>query len=83
MRRFIIEQFLSAIILRALLDAQMQSGRYGPVSDVVRAGLRLPEEHEAKVRALQAALIAGQDSGEPALFDEEAFFKRMRTKHVA
>ncbi len=61
----------------------MQSGRYGSVCDVVRARLRLLEEHEAKVRALQAALIARKDWGEPAPFDEEAFLKRMRTKHVA
>ena len=66
----------------SFVDAQVQSGRYGSVSDVVRAGLRLLEEHEAKVRALQAALIAGEDSGEPAPFDEEGFLKRMRTKHV-
>ena len=47
----------------SFVDAQVQSGRYGSVSDVVRAGLRLLEEHEAKVRALQAALIAGEDFG--------------------
>ncbi len=66
----------------SFVDAQVQSGRYGSVSDVVRAGLRLLEEHEAKVRALQAALIAGEDSGEPAPFAAEGFLKRMRTKHV-
>ena len=47
------------------IDTQVQSGRYGSTSDVVRAGLRLLEEHEAKVKALQDALIAGEQSGEP------------------
>jgi antitoxin ParD1/3/4 len=38
--------------LANFIDKQLQSGRYGTASDVVRAGLRLLEEHEAKVTAL-------------------------------
>lgn len=33
------------------IDTQVQGGRYGSASDVVRAGLRLLDEHEGKVRA--------------------------------
>jgi antitoxin ParD1/3/4 len=44
--------------------------------------LRLLEEHEAKVQALQAALVAGEESGPSAPFDNEAFLKRMRERHV-
>ena len=60
------------------ISAQVQTGRYGSASDVVRAGLRLLEEHEAKVKALQDALIEGEQSGEPQPFDSDAFIARKR-----
>lgn len=62
------------------IDTQVESGRYASASDVVRAGLRLLEEHEAKVKALQDALIAGEQSGEPRAFDFEAFKARKRAE---
>ena len=63
------------------IDSQVQGGRYGSASDVVRAGLRLLEEHEGKVKTLQDALRAGIESGEPRPFDSDAFLARMRAKH--
>lgn len=63
------------------IDGQVKSGRYGSASDVVRAGLRLLEEHEAKVKALQEALIDGEQSGPAKPFDGDAFLARMKTEH--
>ena len=62
---------------------QVRAGRYGSASDVVRAGLRLLEEHEARVRALQDALIAGEEWGESRPFDVEAFKARKRAERLS
>jgi antitoxin ParD1/3/4 len=64
------------------IDTQIRAGRYGSASEVVRAGLRLLEEHEARVAALRDALIAGEQSGPPQPFDNDAFLARMRAKHA-
>lgn len=51
-------------------------------SDVVRAGLRLLQKHETRAAAFEAALIAGEASGEARPFDGEAFLQRMHKTHL-
>ena len=60
------------------IDERVASGRYNSASDVIRAGLRLLEEHEARVEALREALIEGERSGATSPFDFDAFIDRKK-----
>ena len=55
----------------AFINRQVESGRYGSASEVVRASLRLLEEHEQKIGALRQALVDGEKSGDAGELDME------------
>ena len=61
------------------IDERIASGRYNSASDVIRAGLRLLEEHEARVEALRDALIEGERSGPATPYDFDAFIDRKKS----
>ena len=61
------------------IDERVASGRYSSASDVIRAGLRLLEEHEARVGALREALIVGERSGSARPFDFDSFIDRKKS----
>jgi antitoxin ParD1/3/4 len=57
------------------IEEQIARGRFASASDVVRAALRLLEENEARLSALQASLVEGERSGEAEPFDFDHFIK--------
>ena len=56
----------------------LSSGRFKSASEVVREGLRLLEEREARLAALRREIAAGPDSGEPVAYDAEAIKRQGR-----
>jgi antitoxin ParD1/3/4 len=52
------------------VDGLLQAGRYGSASEIVREGLRLVEEREAKLQALRETIHASIERG-GELSDEE------------
>jgi antitoxin ParD1/3/4 len=67
------------------IEQAVTTGRYSSASEVVREGLRLVEEREAKLQALRATLEASvaagghiDDAGPDAAFTDEAEKLRRR-----
>ena len=57
--------------LDEFIESQVDSGKYSSASEVVRAGLRMLEDHETKVARLQAELRKGE-SGKTMTSEEYA-----------
>ena len=62
------------------VKAQIQAGRYKNVSEVIRAGLRMLENEEEKVKILRAAIQKGIDSGIAEDFDPDEHLKSLKAK---
>ena len=62
------------------ISSQIESGRFGNASEVLRASLRLLENEEHKLEALRQALIDGENSGDAGKLDREAIRKNAKKK---
>lgn len=62
----------------AFVSAQVAAGRYQNATDVIRSGLRLLEERETRLRALNDALRDGEESGVAGPLDMEQIKKQAR-----
>lgn len=60
------------------IDQQIEAGRYASASEVIRAGLRMLEDYETKLKALHDALDEGERSGPAEPFDFDVFKTEMR-----
>ncbi|AWB72214.1 type II toxin-antitoxin system ParD family antitoxin [Vibrio cholerae] len=55
---------------------QIQSGRYGSASEVIRSALRLLENQETKLQTLRQLLVEGEQSGD-ADYDLDSFINEL------
>jgi len=60
------------------ISAQIQSGRFGNASEVLRASLRMMEQEEQKLQAIRQALIDGENSGDAGRLDMEEIIREAR-----
>ncbi|OOE91935.1 antitoxin [Salinivibrio sp. AR647] len=60
----------------SFISNQIQSGRYGSASEVIRSGLRLLETQETKINTLRQLLVEGEESG-MADYDLDSFISEL------
>ena len=66
--------------LEGFIVSQIETGRFGNRSEVVRSALRDMEEREHRVEALRRALIEGEESGPYSALDMEDIIASSRKK---
>ncbi|MFA0900768.1 type II toxin-antitoxin system ParD family antitoxin, partial [Vibrio cholerae] len=60
----------------SFITSQIQSGRYGSASEVIRSALRLLENQETKLQSLRQLLVEGEQSGD-ADYDLDSFINEL------
>ncbi len=67
--------------MEEFIEEQLDDGRYSSTNEIIDAGLQLLRD-KAEIEAIRAAIIEGEESGEPEEFDGEAFLNEMHRKYV-
>ena len=65
----------------AWVKSQIDAGHYTNDSEFIRDLIRREQERSAEIEAIRAALMEGENSGEPGVLNVAAFKQRMRAAH--
>ena len=65
-----------------IIKQSIESGRYSSASEVIRAGLRLIDEEEQKIKVLREAIEAGENSGYVKNFDPIKHLEELNRIHA-
>ena len=65
-----------------IIQSSIATGRYASASEVIRAGLRLVDEREHKIRLLREAIEAGENSGYVKNFDPVKHLAGLHKKYA-
>lgn len=63
------------------IDKQVSHGHYASPSEVIDDGLKILRD-KAEIEAIRAAIIEGEQSGEPQPFDADEFLSEMHRKYA-
>jgi len=64
------------------IQAEVKSGKYSSVSEVIRSALRLLEREEKRERELIKALVIGEESGFVENFNPKQHLEELHRKHL-
>jgi len=67
---------------QGIIQNGIESGRYASTSEVIRAGLRLIDQEEKKIKILKAAIEAGEKSGYVKDFDPDKHLAELNQKYA-
>ncbi|MAF15848.1 MAG: type II toxin-antitoxin system ParD family antitoxin [Marinomonas sp.] len=65
----------------SFITSQIESGRYGSASEVIRSALRLLENQETKLQSLRQLLVEGEQSGD-ADYDLDSFINELDRENI-
>jgi antitoxin ParD1/3/4 len=63
------------------IKAQVDAGHYIDEDEYIRDLIRREQERRSEIESIRAALVEGENSGEPKPFDAIAFKERIRAVH--